>query len=180
MTQSTALHLPLVGTPIVVLDIDGVLADVRHRLHHLARRPKNWDGFFAAAKDDLVLAVGAEFAKQAVATHAIVYLTGRPEHLRAPTQDWLDRQVLPTGRLVMRSEGDRRPSAVVKLHELRKLRRESAVDLLVDDDLSVVEAARAAGFTVQLADWMPRPTDTDLPLFSLDVLGDAQQRDGRT
>jgi uncharacterized HAD superfamily protein len=172
--------LPLVGSPLVVLDIDGVLADVRHRLHYLATRPKNWEGFFAAAKNDQVLEVGAEFAKQAASTHEIVYLTGRPERLRAATQSWLDRQLLPAGRLLMRPEGDRRPSAVVKLHELRRLRRESTVELLVDDDPSVVDAARAAGFTVQLADWMPRPADPDEPLFGSDLLRDAQQQEGRT
>jgi len=169
-----------VAVALVVFDIDGVLADVRHRLHYLATRPKNWEAFFAAAKNDQVLEVGAEFAKRAAATHEIVYLTGRPERLRAATQSWLDEQQLPAGRLVMRPVGDRRPSAVVKLHELRRLRRESTVEMLVDDDPSVIDAARAAGFTVQHADWMPRPADPDLPLFGRDVLGDAQQRDGRT
>lgn len=38
--------------PYAVLDIDATLSDVRHRLHHLRRRPKNWDGFFAAAGAD--------------------------------------------------------------------------------------------------------------------------------
>jgi FMN phosphatase YigB (HAD superfamily) len=172
--------LPIVGSPVVVFDIDGVLADVRHRLHYLATRPKNWEGFFAAAKNDQVLEVGAEFAKRAAATHEIVYLTGRPERLRTATQSWLDAQLLPVGRLVMRSDGDRRPSAVVKVHELRQLRRESTVELLVDDDPSVIDAARAAGFTVQVADWMPRPADPELPLFGRDLLHDAQHREGRT
>lgn len=171
---------PDVAAPLVVLDIDGVLADVRHRLHYLATRPKNWDAFFAAAAKDQVLDVGAEFAKLAAQTHEIVYLTGRPEHLRAATQSWLDQQLLPPGRLLMRPAGDRRPSAIVKVHELRRLRRQSAVELLIDDDPSVVEAARAAGFTVQLADWMPRPADPDPPLFGRDLLHDAQQREGRT
>ncbi len=170
----------MVGSGLVILDIDGVLADVRHRLHYLGARPKNWEGFFAAAKNDDVLEIGAEFAKRAAETHEIVYLTGRPERHRAATQAWLDQQLLPTGRLLMRPEGDRRPSAVIKLHELRRLRRESAVELLVDDDPSVIDAARAAGFTVQLADWMPRPADPDLPLFGRDLLRDAQQREGRT
>jgi hypothetical protein len=176
----TRATLPDVGSPLVVLDIDGVLADVRHRLHYLATRPKNWEAFFAAAKNDQVLEVGAEFAKRAATTHEIVYLTGRPDRLRAATQSWLDEQGLPAGRLVMRSEGDRRPSAVVKLYELRRLRRESTVELLVDDDPLVIEAARAAGFTVQFADWMPRPADPEQPLFGRDLLRDAQQREGRT
>ena len=171
------------GKPLIVLDIDGVLADVRHRLHHLARRPKDWDGFFAAAKDDDVLEIGAAFARQAAATHDIVYLTGRPARLRAATQAWLDGQLLPPGTLLMRPEGDRRPSAVVKLHELRRLRRESVVDLLVDDDPSVIDAARAAGFTVQLAEWMTTLAAADpaqASLFDGDLLHNAQNREGRT
>ena len=164
---------------MVVLDIDGVLADVRHRLHHLARKPKDWEAFFDAAKDDHVLEVGAQFAQQAATTHDIVYLTGRPDRLRAATQSWLDLQGLPAGRLIMRPAGDRRPSAVVKLHELRRLRRESGVDLLVDDDTSVVDAARAAGFTVQLADWMGGASG-EPTLFGDDLLHDAQEREGRT
>lgn len=170
---------PHVAAALIVFDIDGVLADVRHRLHYLAMRPKNWEGFFAAAKHDELLEVGAEFATRVAATHEIVYLTGRPERIRAATQTWLDDHQLPAGRLVMRADGDRRGSAVVKLHELRRLRRESTVELLVDDDPSVIDAARAAGFAVQLANWMPRPPDPEQPLFGRDLLHDAQ-RDGRT
>ena len=38
--------------PLAVFDLDGTLADTRHRLHHLERRPADWDAFFAAARDD--------------------------------------------------------------------------------------------------------------------------------
>jgi phosphoglycolate phosphatase-like HAD superfamily hydrolase len=175
----------------VVLDIDGVLADVRHRLHHLARRPKNWDAFFAAAADDPPLDIGVDFARRASSTHQIVYLTGRPERLRTTTSAWLKANGLPAGPIVMRSDGDRRPGAVVKIQALRRLGREGPVDLLVDDDRAVVEAARAAGFPVQHADWMPDETDPrpdtgstsdadENALFGVDLLTDAQQRDGRT
>jgi len=35
-----------------VVDIDGVLADVGHRLHFFHHRPKDWKGFLAAARTD--------------------------------------------------------------------------------------------------------------------------------
>jgi hypothetical protein len=160
-------------TPVsgVVLDIDGVLADVRHRLHHLESRPKDWDSFFAAAPADPLLDIGADFARRASSTHVVVYLTGRPDWLRTQTQQWLDEHNLPQGRLLMRPDGDRRPAAVIKLNHLRALRKELPVDLIVDDDKAVLDVARRAGFMVQLADWMPRDGD---------VLTEAQEREGRT
>ena len=42
-----------VGPTFVVVDLDGVLADTRHRLHWLDIRPKQWSRFFAAAVDEL-------------------------------------------------------------------------------------------------------------------------------
>lgn len=155
----------------VVLDIDGVLADVRHRLHHLERRPKDWDAFFAAAKFDEVLHAGAEFARTAATTHVVVYLTGRPDRLRDDTDDWLRRHALPEGDLLMRSDGDRRPAAVMKLQMLRRLRAEYTVDLVVDDDPVVAQAAASAGFAVRIADWMQHAAP---------ALHDAQERQGRT
>ncbi len=68
--------------PIAVIDIDGVIADVRHRLQHVARTPKDWDAFFAAAPDDEVLAVGLETARRLAEVCEIVYLSGRPEWCR--------------------------------------------------------------------------------------------------
>lgn len=44
--------------PIAVLDLDGVLADVRHRLRFVEKTPKDWDAFFAAISADPPLEVG--------------------------------------------------------------------------------------------------------------------------
>ena len=47
---------------IAAVDIDGVLADVGHRLRHLEKSPKDWDAFFGAAGDDPVLDEGRRTA----------------------------------------------------------------------------------------------------------------------
>ena len=156
--------------PYAVLDIDGVLADVRHRLYHLERRPKNWEAFFRAAPQDPVLDEGLAVARELAGAHQVVYLTGRPERCRADTRDWLDRHALPPGRLLMRRKGDFRPSRVAKIEQLRRLAAQQPVQLVVDDDVSVVRAARAAGFAVLHADWMGGQP----------ALFDAQELDGRT
>lgn len=156
--------------PCVVLDIDGVLADVRHRLRFVATSPKKWDDFFAAAPNDDVLDVGAAFAHEAASSHDIVYLTGRPERTRDDTLTWLRRNNLPVGQLIMRREGDRRPAVLTKTQALRHLGKARRVDLVIDDDPAVVEAITKAGFPARLADWMPRD----------ETLADAQEREGRT
>src|SRR3954447_22705427 len=96
--------------PWAVLDVDGVLADVRHRLRHVRSSPKDWDAFFADAPDDAVLAEGLARAQELSAEHDIVYLTGRPERCRQDTLAWLAEHGCPQGSLVMRGDTGRRPA----------------------------------------------------------------------
>lgn len=158
-----------------VLDIDGVLADVRHRLHHLDHRPKDWRGFFAAMADDPPLAAGVELAHaQSALGRAIIYLTGRNESYRRPTERWLREHGLPGGPLVMRPDRDRRPARLFKPEALRTIAAAAEVRLVVDDDTAVVETLRAAGWPVQHATWMPGSRDEQQVLFA------AQETEGRT
>jgi phosphoglycolate phosphatase-like HAD superfamily hydrolase len=156
--------------PIAVLDIDGVLADVRHRLHHLESRPKDWAGFFGDATRDPLLAEGAAVAATLAEEHELVYLTGRPERCRRDTLAWLRRHALPDGVLLMRQENDRRPARQTKLGHLRRLARRAEVAMVVDDDPDVVQAVSTAGWPTLLADWVPRG----------EVLSRAQEAEGRT
>ncbi|SDU72595.1 phosphatase domain-containing protein [Jiangella alkaliphila] len=156
--------------PVAVVDIDGVLADVQHRLHHLNRRPKNWAGFFGAMSDDTPYAEGIELVTLLANEHEVVYLSGRPERTRAVTRSWLAENGAPAGTIMLRPDDDRRPARQFKVGVLRRLSAHRDVAMLVDDDPAVCTAARAAGFTVYEVEWS-RPDPT---LFS------AQEADGRT
>ncbi|MDP9116090.1 MAG: hypothetical protein M3O28_02285 [Actinomycetota bacterium] len=153
---------------LAVFDIDGVVADVRHRLHHLQPR-KSWQRFFADAADDPLLADGARLVTDLAASHEIVWLTGRPEWLRDITRDWLALHGLPGSELHLRPPNDYRPARVYKVNALKRLAPRQ-IAAFVDDDDEVVDAALAAGFPAILADWVPRN----------DTLRDAQERLGRT
>ena len=155
---------------MAVVDIDGVLADVRHRLHHLERRPKDWRAFFAAAPQDPLLETGRTTVTQLAQVCDVVYLSGRPEHCRRDTEAWFARHSLPPGELLLRPRGDSRPAKDVKVEVLRRLRERARVTVVVDDDPAVLEAVRGAGFDVLPATWMG-----DAP-----VLHEAQENDGRT
>lgn len=143
-----------------MFDVDGVLADVSHRRHFIEGR-RNWPGFFSAAGDDAPLATGLGLAQAASDKGLdVVYLSGRPEHLRAVTVEWLRRHGAPDGQLLLRPEGDRSPATDLKLRLLRRLVRQARVVFFVDDDTDVVEAVRSAqpplvhGESV-VADWQP-------------------------
>lgn len=139
---------------LAVVDIDGVLADVRHRLHHLESAPKDWEAFFLAAPEDPVLERGHKTVTKLAEVYDIVYLSGRPERCRADTLAWMRRQALPEGEVILRPPGDRRPARLVKVEALRRLSADREVAVLVDDDPLVLDAARNAGFDVLPADWM--------------------------
>jgi hypothetical protein len=172
--------------PVAVVDIDGVVADVRHRVPYLEEYPPDWAGFFSAADLDPPIAHGLARVRGLVASgHEIVWLTGRPEWLRSVTRSWLAGHRLPTGTLLMRPVHDRRPARVLKAGALRALAagrsvfgrrpgppREIAV--VVDDDTAVVARLRADGWPVEQADWL------DLDPGGADRLAEAQERDGRT
>ncbi|MET9960766.1 hypothetical protein ABZ128_17240 [Streptomyces sp. NPDC006326] len=156
--------------PLAVFDIDNTLADTGHRQHFLEQRPRDWDGFFGAAPADPPLARGVALALERAADCEVVYLTGRPERCRADTLEWLARYGLPEGRVWMRGNQDRRPARTTKLETLQRIARGREVQVFVDDDELVCQAARAAGFPVVLANWA-----ADAP-----ELKAAQEGEGRT
>lgn len=161
---------------LAVFDIDGVLADVRHRLHFVATRPKDWDSFFDAAIYDGLLAPGfAAVQEQVRAGRTIVYVTGRPQGCRQDTVEWLERNGLPLGEVHMRALNDRRPAKLVKPELIRRLSRKGQVQVVYDDDVAVVQALRAHFPTLEVVavDWM-EPSSAQATLF------DAQENEGRT
>jgi hypothetical protein len=159
--------------PLAIVDLDGVVADVRHRLHHLEGR-KRWDAFFHAAVDDAVHPEGRAIVERLAQDHEVLYLTGRPGWLESATQEWLSQHGLGGHRLVMRPERDRRPAAVVKVELLRRLAAGRTVGVVVDDDQRVIAAMQAAGYPTFHASWEQRAIDEQRALDS------AQEAEGRT
>jgi hypothetical protein len=156
--------------PVAVVDIDGVVADVRHRLHLLEQEPKDWDGFFGACGDDPALPQGIALVLALRHEHDIVWLTGRPERIRETTETWLRRHGLPSGPIFMRGDADRRPARQTKREIVREISQQRRIAMIVDDDPAVVRELQDHGYPVKLADWIPHSA----------TLRQAQQRDGRT
>lgn len=159
--------MPLTGKKYCIMDIDGTLANVEHRLHHI-NAPKDsgrrsWKAFFDSAKDDQpynhVLALNHLLNDS---THLqIVLLTGRPENLRADTEEWLNRHKVNRACLLMRPAKDNRPDYVVKPEVLQDFlddRSETfdSVFCVFEDRLKVSKAWRELGLNVLLCgdEWL--------------------------
>jgi hypothetical protein len=159
---------------LAFVDIDGVLADVRHRLHFIERRPRDWDGFFAAAVDDPAHPEGIALVQTLEGDHEVVFLTGRPRRLATDTERWLAQQGVGGHRLIMRPERDRRPAATVKVELLRQVAAGRRVAVVVDDDEDVIRAMRDAGYPTFHATWEPRGDEEEREIHV------AQEELGRT
>lgn len=133
---------------LVIADIDGVVADCRHRLRYQAE--KNYDEFYGVKMlDDSVIRIGRELLDRlgrgylASDRTETVFLTGRPERTRTMTEMWLKVNYITNGndKIIMRKDGDHRPSDVVKVEMIRDLKKEYGKDWknfdyiwFVDDD----------------------------------------------
>lgn len=145
----------------IVFDIDGTLADNKHRLHFIQQEPKDWDGFFGAMPHDkpiepIRVACGIIMGLQAVVsgmgikpTVNVIFCSGRPHSYREETEMWLMAHILPPNVrpvLYMRKTGDHRPDDVVKEELLAKMREDGYEPFLVFDDRNrVVDMWRRNG-----------------------------------
>ena len=146
---SKEMMTPLTAAkPIVIVDMDGTLADVRHRLHYIkGSGKKDWKRFFEGQVHDKPFAAIAQRVRSLSGDHDIVIVTGRPEQYRDGTEAWLRKFGIPFSRIYMRPAGDHRPDYVLKGEILKKLGPER-VSLAFEDRRPVWEVYRRAGVQV--------------------------------
>lgn len=134
--------------PLVLVDMDGTLADVEHRVHHVrGRGKKNWPAFFRGMTKDKPNAVVAEWVKNLRPEYTIVILSGRPSSYARDTVQWLKKHKIPFDHLLMRREGDHRPDHIVK-KELMATLPKRQIAFVIDDRASVCRMWRDEGLRV--------------------------------
>ena len=103
--------------PMVICGLDGVLALIEHRLHHLYNDEgeKHWDRFYAACLDDmpnLPLIDRLNLARDEGVP--IVIITGRNSSAKPLTLQWLRQWNIPYDDLWMRPANNYRPVTELK------------------------------------------------------------------
>lgn len=161
---------------LALVDLDGVLADDRHRIQYAI--DKDWDEYFLPERilADDPWPEGQEMVARLVAEGFVVqYLTGRWSSLRTVTEEWLDRNGFPMRRLTMReplwhpqnlSEHGGWPSMRLgefKVDYIARMRQSGGYDAIhmYDDDPNVIEAVQAhfGSESGTLCTWSIKPTE---------------------
>lgn len=126
---------------LVIVDIDGTLANCDHRLHFVEHGRKDWGAFFKHMGDDDVYQDIADLVYELYTSGSkIILVSGRPEDYQEVTEKWLERFSIPYNKLMMRKKGDFRADHIVKeeiLNEITKLHGKP--NLSIDDRESVIK-----------------------------------------
>ena len=141
----------------VIFDIDGVLADCTHRLHHILvpGRKQDWDAFDALTHKDTPIPASVWLLNILRHRAKIVLLTGRSERVRKATEEWLHVNGIKYDELLMRASGDRRKAAYVKTDIMNEHNLTADnVMCIFEDEPATITILRAKGHTVyNPADW---------------------------
>jgi len=130
---------------IVIFDIDGTLADVSERIHHVRKKPKNWNAFFQGMAQDKAIHSMVRLCNILyVSGIQIILCSGRNEEHREETVEWLARQGVNYHELLLRKGQDRRSDTEIK-RELLSALDKSKILFVVEDRSRVVEMWRSEG-----------------------------------
>lgn len=138
----------------VVFDIDGTIADIEHRRHHVQRtdgKKKDWRMFNLEMVNDTPKPAIVELVKAMATVYpAIVFCSGRTDDFRGVTYDWLEKTLNEEVffELYMRRRDDSRQDNIVKeiILDFELLPRYDIL-FVVDDRDQVVKMWRNRGIT---------------------------------
>lgn len=132
----------------VIVDLDGTLCNIDHRLSYVHGIRKDWGSFFRNIPYDGVNEWCRELVSSLSHNMEIVLCSGRPDDHRPETEKWLTENEIDYRVLHMRRRGDFRKDDVVKeiILDFEILPRYEVL-MAVDDRKQVVDMWRRRGIT---------------------------------
>ena len=134
---------------IVIVDLDGTLADDTHRRHHLYPvEQRDWNAYFSKCAEDAPNHDVIQIIDKLRHFYEIHILSGRSESTRDDTEKWLSRHAVTYSELLMRPMQERMDDHILKIHWGNNLGGPDRVQCVFEDRARVVAAWRDAGYTV--------------------------------
>lgn len=142
----------------IIVDLDGTLTNVDHRLHHIQKEPKDWNTFNHHVEGDALNIWCAQIiTAMRNSGYKTVLLTGRREKYRDKTEAWLKKHDIQYEVLHMRKDHEdsfRRPDHQIKRDIYQKeIAPKYNVLFVLEDRLKVVRMWREIGVTCLQCDW---------------------------
>lgn len=144
---------------VVVVDIDGTVADIEHRRHYVQRtdgEKKDWRMFNLEMINDTPKPDIVELVKILSLKYKIVFCSGRTDDFRRITEEWLDKTFNSEIKyeIYMRPRNDSRKDDLVKevILDFELLTRYNIL-FTVDDRDQVVKMWRDRGITCLQVDY---------------------------
>ncbi len=138
----------------IICDIDGTIANLEHRRHHVVNKPKDWDAFYSEMHNDEVFKHISELLDLYNSQdYYIILVSGRPAKYRRETEQWLKEHNVVFDLLLMRGFNDKRDDTIVK-EEIydRYIAPFFNIRLVLDDRDRVVQMWRNKGlYCLQVA-----------------------------
>ncbi|TQS42848.1 hypothetical protein [Cryptosporangium phraense] len=164
----------------MLVDVDGVLADLRPFEHELSAggetgARKRWTAFFAHIPEAGLIEAGAELVHALTAIGARVqYSTTRPYWAARATRDWMATRGLPAGYLYSRSPGNGKtgyvhsqfptigPAATIKAAHCAFVHDRDGLGAFIDDEPDAVTTLRHSGYPAVLLSELSAATTQQL------------------
>ena len=141
---------------VIVVDLDGTLADVSKRTELVRSDKPKWDEFYARVAEDKVNVWCRELmAAMWAFNHDVIIVSARPQRCMGDTREWLRVNLVSyTGIFLLRgADKDYTPDVDLKRSWLKNFGKERIL-FAVDDRQRVVDMWRAEGITcLQCAAW---------------------------
>jgi hypothetical protein len=136
----------------VLFDLDGTLADGKHRLtllphHDDAHRTEAWDSFNLASGEDEPFVDNIAIMNVLKETYHTIILTGRSAIAHDITVDWLADHYCHYDELIMRPLNNHQIDTDFKTAAIREIQREYDIVCAWDDKYSICKMFRDMGIT---------------------------------
>lgn len=139
-----------------IFDVDGTLVDTSSVIHHVLKRPKDFDAFHSEALNApphhhvIKMTHKAKFDG-----HDVIVVTARREKWKMQTELWLKTHGVPYDAIYTRGNKDYRPDYEVKKDILKTIENDWFVVHAVDDNPNVIKLWEEHGIpTTTVEGWI--------------------------
>lgn len=144
----------------VILDMDGSLCDITNALHHVYKKPKDWDSFHRDVVNCPPNLKALDYAeKRFLAGDKLLVVTARMQMWHSVSTAWLKTHVkYPFDGPFMRADGDTRTDVQVKREIYHYLSLSYDIRGALEDSPNVIKLWKSLGLQVEempRIDWRP-------------------------